>query len=144
MGGLLIGWLGRGRIMVDFLDLNTILVYSIKYIKAIYNNRIYRYLETINQSIAQGQTHIICNRSYPVPAICIVEIHTVRTQREHRVFRESGQKPAHLCSLVRAVEEYDSWIFTLDYPMWDAIRSDPRFIELWPIPYETALIFIAV
>jgi tetratricopeptide (TPR) repeat protein len=32
--------------------------------------------------------------------------------------------------LYRAVEEYDSFIFNLNYPDFDALRSNPRFIEL--------------
>jgi adenylate cyclase len=32
--------------------------------------------------------------------------------------------------LYRAVEAYDSWIFNLSYPDFDALRSEPRFIEL--------------
>jgi len=46
------------------------------------------------------------------------------------VYANLGENDLAMESLARAVEEYDSWIWNLDYPMWDAIRSDPRFIEL--------------
>jgi tetratricopeptide (TPR) repeat protein len=32
--------------------------------------------------------------------------------------------------LGRAVDVYDSFVFNLDYPDWDPIRSDPRFVAL--------------
>lgn len=32
--------------------------------------------------------------------------------------------------LYRAVEEYDSFIFKIGYPDFDALRSNPRFNEL--------------
>ena len=49
------------------------------------------------------------------------------------VYANLGENDLAMGGLARSVEEYDSWIWNPDYPMWDAIRSDPRFIEL----YET-------
>jgi TolB-like protein/Tfp pilus assembly protein PilF len=46
------------------------------------------------------------------------------------VYANLGENDLAMEFLARSVEEYDSWIWNLDYPMWDAIRSDPRFIAL--------------
>jgi adenylate cyclase len=46
------------------------------------------------------------------------------------VYANLGENNLAMERLARSVEEYDSWIWNLDYPMWDAIRSDPRFIKL--------------
>jgi predicted Zn-dependent protease len=46
------------------------------------------------------------------------------------VYANLGENDLAMASLVRAVDEYDSWIFNLDYRMWDPLRSDPRFIRL--------------
>jgi len=46
------------------------------------------------------------------------------------VLANLGDSDQAFAWLERAVEVYDSFIFNLDYPAWDPIRSDPRFIEL--------------
>ena len=46
------------------------------------------------------------------------------------VYANLGENDLAMESLVRAVDEYDSWVFNLDYRMWDPLRSDPRFIKL--------------
>ena len=46
------------------------------------------------------------------------------------VYANLGENDLAMESLARSLEEYDSWIWNLDYPMWDRIRSDPRFIIL--------------
>jgi serine/threonine-protein kinase len=46
------------------------------------------------------------------------------------VYANLGEYDLAMENLARSVEEYDSWIWNLDYPMWDAIRSDQRFTRL--------------
>jgi adenylate cyclase len=46
------------------------------------------------------------------------------------VYANLGENDLTMEHLARSVEEYDSWIWNLDYPMWDAVRSDLRFIKL--------------
>jgi len=46
------------------------------------------------------------------------------------VYANLGENDLAMEYLARAVEEYDSWIWNLDYPIWDPIRSDPRFVKL--------------
>jgi tetratricopeptide (TPR) repeat protein len=46
------------------------------------------------------------------------------------VYANLGDSDQAFAWLERAVEVYDSFIFNLDYPVLDPIRSDPRFIEL--------------
>jgi tetratricopeptide (TPR) repeat protein len=41
-----------------------------------------------------------------------------------------GENDLAMENLARAVEEYDSSIWNLDYPMFDAIRPDPRFKKM--------------
>jgi len=46
------------------------------------------------------------------------------------VYTNLGESDQAFAWLERAVEVYDSFIFNLGYPIWDPIRSDPRFVEL--------------
>ena len=46
------------------------------------------------------------------------------------VYANLGESDQAFAWLERAVDAYDSWIFNLDYPIMDPIRSDPRFVEL--------------
>jgi TolB-like protein/Flp pilus assembly protein TadD len=46
------------------------------------------------------------------------------------VYANLGENDLAMENLARGVEEYDSFIFNLNYPMWDPIRSDPRFVAL--------------
>ena len=46
------------------------------------------------------------------------------------VYANLGENDLAMDALARAVEEYDSWVWNLDYPMWDPIRTDTRFIKL--------------
>jgi len=46
------------------------------------------------------------------------------------VYTHLGDYDQAIDWLYRAAEEYDSFIFNLNYPDFDALRSDPRFIEL--------------
>jgi tetratricopeptide (TPR) repeat protein len=46
------------------------------------------------------------------------------------VYVNLGDSDQAIASLKRGVAVYDSFIFNLDYPIFDPIRSDPRFIEL--------------
>jgi len=46
------------------------------------------------------------------------------------VYANLGENDLAMKSLAHGVEEYDSWIFNLDFRIWDPIRSDPRFIKL--------------
>jgi len=46
------------------------------------------------------------------------------------VYTHLGEDELAIDWLYRAVEEYDSYIFNLLYPDFDALRSNPRFIEL--------------
>jgi adenylate cyclase len=46
------------------------------------------------------------------------------------VYANLGDSDQAIASLKRGVAVYDSFIFNLDYPIFDPIRSDPRFIEL--------------
>ena len=52
------------------------------------------------------------------------------TQVNAAVFANLGETDLAMDSLARSVQVFDSWIFNLNYPIWDPIRSDPRFIEL--------------
>jgi serine/threonine-protein kinase len=45
------------------------------------------------------------------------------------VYANLDEKDLAFIWLDRALVAYDSFIFNLDYPDWDPIRSDPRFIE---------------
>ena len=46
------------------------------------------------------------------------------------VFANLGDADRALELLEEAIAAYDSYIFNLDYPDWDAIREDPRFIDI--------------
>jgi len=46
------------------------------------------------------------------------------------VYANLGDSDQAIASLKRGVAVYDSFIFNLDYPIFDPIRSDPRFVEL--------------
>ncbi len=46
------------------------------------------------------------------------------------VYGYLGDSDQAFAWLERAVEVYDSFIFSLGYPVFDPIRSDPRFVEL--------------
>ena len=46
------------------------------------------------------------------------------------VYANLGESDQAFAWLERAVDVYDSFVFNLDYPIWDPVRSSPRFIEL--------------
>jgi tetratricopeptide (TPR) repeat protein len=46
------------------------------------------------------------------------------------VYTHLGEHETAIDWLYRAVDEYDSFIFNLLYPDFDALRGNPRFIEL--------------
>lgn len=46
------------------------------------------------------------------------------------VFANLGDADRAVELLEEAIAAYDSFIFNLDYPDWDAIREDPRFIDI--------------
>ncbi len=46
------------------------------------------------------------------------------------VYAALGQKDEAFAWLDKAVEYYDSWLFMLQDPFWDPLRSDPRFKAL--------------
>lgn len=46
------------------------------------------------------------------------------------VYTHLGEHELAIDWLYRAVDEYDSFIFNLGYPDFDALRSNPRFVEL--------------
>ena len=46
------------------------------------------------------------------------------------VYTHLGEYDLAIDWLYRAVEANDSFIFSLGYPDFDALRSEPRFIEL--------------
>ena len=59
-----------------------------------------------------------------------IEAHFVSPGFIAAVYVNLGDSDQAIASLKRGVAVYDSFIFNLDYPMFDPIRSDPRFIEL--------------
>lgn len=46
------------------------------------------------------------------------------------VFANVGDADRAVELLEQAIAAYDSFIFNLDYPDWDAIREDPRFVGI--------------
>jgi adenylate cyclase len=46
------------------------------------------------------------------------------------VYANLGDTDRAIELLEEAIDAYDSAIFNLDYPKWDAIRTDPRFIDI--------------
>ncbi len=46
------------------------------------------------------------------------------------VYASLGESEQALDWLERAVAAYDSFVFNLDYPLFDPIRAEPRFVEL--------------
>ena len=59
-----------------------------------------------------------------------IEAHFVSPGFIAAVYVNLGDSDQAIASLKRGVAVYDSFIFNLDYPIFDPIRSDPRFIEL--------------
>ena len=41
-----------------------------------------------------------------------------------------GEKDQAFEWLERAYREYDSWMFQIHDPLWDSLRSDPRYQDL--------------
>lgn len=46
------------------------------------------------------------------------------------VYANLGETDLAIAWLEHAIEVYDSMVFNLDYPDWDPIRSDPRFVAI--------------